>query len=70
MTKKPTRNEQMQDRICSKGIRYTDLKVKGLLTQDQIASIPEQTIYEWVSSKLIRFKDFQRWLNAVAPYED
>ena len=64
------KRQQIIDRIDNKGIRYTDLKVKGLLTDEQVASIPEVTIFAWISTGLIRFKDFQRWLNAVAPYED
>ena len=60
----------MKVRVSTKGIRAGDIRIKGLLTTEQISSIPEVTVFQWVAEKHWNYKDFQKWLNAVAPYED
>jgi aminopeptidase-like protein len=60
----------MKARVARKGIRATDIKVKDLLTNEQIASISETNVFDWVATKIWSYKDFKRWLDIAAPYED
>lgn len=52
-------------RIESKGIRAEDIKHKNRLTDDEIAAIPVQHVYEWVRTGQWKHKDFKRWLKVL-----
>jgi len=43
-------------------VKATDIKHLDLLTDDQIAAIPLDKVYEWVRTGQWRQKNFLRWL--------
>ena len=53
---------EMKQRVYDKGIRCSDFKVEGLLTDADVGIIPALTIFNWVSQKQIRIVDFKRWV--------
>jgi hypothetical protein len=57
--------EQMKARIENNKIRADDIRVDGLLTQKQIASIDSTLVYAWVKTGLWRKQHFDKWLKAV-----
>lgn len=65
-----TKLTEMKTRVATKGIQGKDIKVHGLLSKEQIASISEQNVFNWIATKVWDWKDFQKWLNAAAPFED
>lgn len=46
----------------SQRIAAKDIKQKDLLTQEQIASIPDTLVYEWIRTGNWNLKDFKTWL--------
>jgi hypothetical protein len=64
-----THNELIQARITRKGLRATDIKHKGLLSQEQIQDIPIDRVYMWVRTGDWKQKDFNRWLKALRVVE-
>lgn len=58
-------NEEIQARIKNKGIRAEDIKHKDLLSEDQIAAIPVEKVYEWIKTGRWRQQDFKRWLKVM-----
>jgi len=42
--------EQIRVRIATKGIHASDIKHTGLLTDDEIAFIPIEKVYEWIKT--------------------
>lgn len=61
--------EAMQVRIARKGVAGVDIKVPGLLTDEQIADIPHQKVYEWIKTGKWRQKDFEKWLRILRVIE-
>lgn len=61
--------EQMRVRIASKGIQGTDIKVAGLLTDDEIAYLPIENVHSWVRQSVWNQKDFKRWLKVLRVIE-
>jgi hypothetical protein len=60
-----TTNEQILCRIETKGIQAHDIKHKNRLTDEQIAGIPVNLIYQWVRTGEWKQKDFRRWLKVM-----
>jgi len=60
-----TNIEQTRVRIARKGIRGCDIKHKGLLTDDEIACIPTEKIYEWIKTGQWKLKDYKVWLKVI-----
>lgn len=65
-----THIEAMQVRISKKGMQGADIKVPGLLTDDQIADIPHAKVFEWIKVGCWRKRDFERWLRVLRVIED
>jgi hypothetical protein len=61
--------EQMHARIAKKGIYASDIKQTGLLSDDQIADIPFEKIYEWIKTHQWRQRDFKQWLTVMRVIE-
>ena len=57
-------------RIATKGIRAEDIKYQDRLSVEQISEIPTSNVYLWVHDGLWTYKDFRRWLNIAAPFEE
>ncbi len=64
-----THIEQMRYRIKRKGIYGSDIHVKNLLTDDEIAELPVEKIYSWVHQGIWTQKDFKRWLKIIRVIE-
>jgi hypothetical protein len=60
-----THQELIEKRIQNKGIKADDIKHPTLLTNDQIASIEVEKIYEWVKTGVWKQKDFKKWLRVM-----
>lgn len=60
---------QMRSRIKRKGINGNDIKVKGLLTDDEIADLPVEKIHYWIRQGIWSQKDFNRWLKIIRVIE-
>jgi hypothetical protein len=50
-------------------IKADDIKHQNVLTDDQIASIPVEKVFEWVKTGQWKQKDFRRWLRAMRVIE-
>lgn len=61
--------ELMRQRVANKGIRARDVKIQGLLNDDDIADIAIGKVYEWVRTGQWRAKDFNRWLKVLRVIE-
>lgn len=61
--------EQQRVRIHNKGIKAVDIHHEGLLTDDQIADIPIEKVYEWVRTGQWKQKHFKRWLKVLRVIE-
>lgn len=61
--------EQVRARIESKGVRSGDIKIQGRLTDDEIATIPVEHVYEWVRTGQWKYRDFKRWLKVLCVIE-
>lgn len=59
----------MLNRVASKSIRARDIKIQGLLTDDDIADIDPGKVYEWVRTGQWRARDFNRWLKVLRVIE-
>lgn len=64
-----THIEQMRSRIKRKGIYGSDVHVKNLLTDDEIADLPIEKIYSWVRQGIWTQKDFKCWLKIIRVIE-
>lgn len=55
--------------ICSAStggkIHHDDIKHAGRLTDDEIAGINTQLVYEWVRTGQWKRKDFEKWLRVL-----
>lgn len=60
---------QMRSRISRKGIAGNDIKVKGLLTDDEIADLPVEKIHYWIRQGIWTQKEFKRWLKIIRVIE-
>lgn len=60
---------QMRARIRRKGVHGTDIHVKDLLTDDEIADLPVEKIHYWVRQGIWTQKDFKRWLKIIRVIE-
>lgn len=58
-------NDLIRTRIETKGVRSEDIKHQGRLTIEEIASIPPEMVYMWITAKNWKLKDFKRWLKAI-----
>jgi hypothetical protein len=61
--------EQMRSRIKRKGINGNDIKVKGLLTDDEIADLPVEKIHFWIRQGIWSQKEFKKWLKIIRVIE-
>jgi hypothetical protein len=60
---------QMRSRIKRKGINGNDIKVKGLLTDDEIADLPVEKIHYWIRQGIWTQKEFKMWLKIIRVIE-
>ena len=60
---------QMRSRISRKGINGSDIKVKGLLTDDEIADLPIEKIHFWIRQGIWSQKEFKMWLKIIRVIE-
>ncbi len=51
------------------GVKADDIKHPNRLTDDQIADIPVEKVYEWVKTGAWKQKDFKRWLKVLRVIE-
>lgn len=61
--------EQLRVRIVKKGIYHSDIRYPGLLTDDEIAYIPIERVYEWVRQGMWKPRDFNKWLRVLRVIE-
>ena len=59
----------MRSRIRRKGVYGTDIHVKDLLTNDEIADLPVEKIHSWIRQGIWTQKDFSRWLKIIRVIE-
>lgn len=64
-----TQFEQMRMRIKRKGIYGADVKIKGLLTNDEIADLPVEKIHYWIRQGIWSQKEFNMWLKIIRVIE-
>ena len=64
-----TQVEQMRERIARKGVRAEDIRRPGVLTDDDIAYLPVEKVYQWVREGLWKTKDFNTWLRVMRVIE-
>ena len=57
--------EQIRGRIATKGIHASDIKHTGLLTDDEIAFIPIEKVYEWIKTGQWKLRDYKTWLKTI-----
>jgi len=50
-------------------IKASHIKHKGLITDDQIASIPVEKVYEWIKTGQWKQNDFKTWLRVMRVIE-
>jgi hypothetical protein len=50
-------------------VRANHIKTKGLLTNDQIADIPVEKVFEWVRTGQWKQADFKTWLRVIRVIE-
>jgi hypothetical protein len=60
---------QMRSRINRKGINGNDIKVKDLLTDDEIADLPVEKIHFWIRQGIWSQKEFKKWLKIIRVIE-
>lgn len=65
-----SRYEAMHQRIENDGFRFGDVLTPGLLTKDQIASIPAESVFQWIKEGKWKMKHFQKWLDSFTELED
>lgn len=61
--------DQIRARIESGKLHHDDIKHEGRLTDDEIAAIPVDKVYEWVRTGMWKKKDFNRWLKVMCVIE-
>lgn len=61
--------DKTQERINTKGIRAEDIKHENLLTDNQIADIEIEQVYQWVRTGAWKQKDFKKWLRVIRVIE-
>ncbi len=59
----------MRMRIKRKGIYGADVKIKGLLTDDEIADLPIEKIHYWICQGIWSQKEFNMWLKIIRVIE-
>jgi hypothetical protein len=69
MKVKMTQFEQMRMRIKRKGIHGADIKIKGLLTDDEIADLNVEKIHYWIRQGIWTQKEFKMWLKIIRVIE-
>jgi hypothetical protein len=57
--------EEMRSRIANKGIQGNDIKIAGLLTDDEIADLPIENVHTWIMQGIWKQKDFKKWLKVL-----
>lgn len=57
-------NPELEARIAYK-IKADDIKHGNRLTDDQIAGIDTNYVYEWIKTGQWNRKNFQKWLKAI-----
>lgn len=60
---------KMLDRIGRGKIHPNDIKHANLLTDDQIADIPYQSVYTWVRNGNWKQRHFHKWLKVMRVVE-
>jgi hypothetical protein len=60
---------QMRSRIKRKGIYGEDIKVKDLLTDDEIADLSVDKIHTWIRQGKWSQKEFKKWLKIIRVIE-
>lgn len=50
-------------------VKAIDIKHRGRLTDDQIADIPIEKVYEWVKTGQWKQRDFRHWLKVMRVVE-
>jgi hypothetical protein len=50
-------------------VRANHIKTKGFLTNDQIADIPVEKVFEWVRTGQWKQADFKTWLRVIRVIE-
>lgn len=60
---------QMRSRIKRKGIYGEDIKVKDLLTEDEIADLSVDKIHTWIRQGIWTQKEFKMWLKIIRVIE-
>lgn len=58
-------NQHIRARIEGGKIHHDDIKHSGRLTDDEIAGINPQLVYEWVRTGQWKRKDFETWLRVL-----
>jgi hypothetical protein len=56
----------MRPRIDSGKIRSSDLRYDNVLTEEEISSIPEETIFQWIKENQIGIREFRKWVNSFS----
>ena len=57
----------MRQRIAETGkIRHSDLRYDNVLTDKEISTIPDETIFQWVHEKRIGIREFRKWVNSFS----
>ena len=64
-----THLEQRRARIARKGIYAEDIHHAGLLTEDEIATLPVEKVYSWVRQGVWKTKHFNQWLRIMRVIE-
>lgn len=59
----------MQPKPLESKIKADDIKHKGKLTDDQIASIPHWQVYMWCRVGAWKPRDFEKWLRVMRVIE-
>lgn len=57
--------ELIRDRILTKGVRAEDIKHQNRLTDDQIADLPINLVFEWIKTGKWSYRDFNKWLKTM-----
>lgn len=50
-------------------IKAEDIRHEGRLTDDHIANLPPEKVYEWIKTKQWTQKDFLKWLKVMRVIE-
>lgn len=57
--------DSQRSRIARKGIYAEGIKHAGLLTDDEIATLDVEKVYQWVRQGAWKQKEFKKWLKVM-----